>query len=495
MWLVFVVVVAQPPQNNVAAIAQKNGINLRRSMAFHKAKLVRRKVKPARLVRAAASVTKSFVFCALRLQAYHEFMVKNCTIFLMICGLALGGCKKSNEAKTRSQLLNPSPVPSASAVAVATPTPAPTKPPIDQNAQVVVFGYHRFEKKVRRPDTEITPEAFEAQMKELQEKKIPVIKMQDFLAWKRGEKNIPQHAAIITIDDGYKSGYEVAWPILKKYNYPFTLFIYTEGIKPGRYSGGESMSWEQLAEMRDAGVDIQSHTETHQDLRKPPYDRLEKKRYTQAEYEPWLEKEVAESKQIIEQKLGVKVDAFAVPYGYYNEHVKEVVKKAGYEALFTVYGQKLGYGSDSFSLGRYMMEANKPKVFEEAINFGGSSSGGSEAVENIPTASLQAQPADGAVVETKTPLIQANLGGVAAIEPGSAKLRVSGLGLVPATFDPKTKIISFQVKQPLHGDSCTVILEAKTGGKKVEARWAFTLKESAVKGKDAPASAKSPKRK
>lgn len=423
-------------------------------------------------------------------------MVKWFTIFFLVCGLVLGGCKKTNDAKKQSQLLNPSPAPSAAAVAAATPPPAPTKPPIDQNAQVIVFGYHRFEKKVRRPDTEITPEAFEAQMKELQEKKIPVIKMQDFLAWKRGEKNIPPHAAIITIDDGYKSGYEVAWPILKKYDYPFTMFVYTEGIKPGRYSGGESMSWEQLAEMRDAGVDIQSHTETHQDLRKPPYDRLEKKRYTQAEYEPWLEKEVAGAKRIIEQKLAVRVDALAVPYGYYNEHVKEVAKKAGYEALFTVYGQKLGYASDNFSLGRYMMEANKPKVFEAAINFGGASaSAGSELVQEIPTGSLQAKPADGAVVNDRKPLISANLGGVAGIDPGSVKLRVSGLGLVPAKFDPKTKIISFQVKQPLHGDSCSVILEAKSDRKKMKARWAFTLEENAVKAKDAPASAKSPKKK
>ena len=78
------------------------------------------------------------------------------------------------------------------AVAVApTATPSPTPPPIDRNAQVIVFGYHRFEKKVRRPDTEITPEMFEAQMQELKDKDIAVIGMQDFLAWKRGEKAIP----------------------------------------------------------------------------------------------------------------------------------------------------------------------------------------------------------------------------------------------------------------------------------------------------------------
>ena len=139
---------------------------------------------------------------------------------------------------------------------------------------MIVFGYHRFEKKVRRPDTEITPEAFEAQMQKLQDAKIPVIGMQDFLAWKRGEKTIPSRAAIITIDDGYKSGYEVAWPILKKFGYPLTLFIYTEGVKGGKFGGGEAMSWEQLAEMRDAGVDIEAHSATHQDLRKP-YDKVD----------------------------------------------------------------------------------------------------------------------------------------------------------------------------------------------------------------------------
>ncbi|MBA3608018.1 MAG: polysaccharide deacetylase family protein, partial [Chthoniobacterales bacterium] len=188
------------------------------------------------------------------------------TIVLLLCGLVLSGCKKENKpAKAKAAKSTPAPTVAAAA---PTPPPTPAKPAIDQSSEVVVFGYHRFENKVRRPDTEITPEAFEAQMKELQDKKIPVIPMQDFLAWKRGEKAIPSRAAIITIDDGWKTTYEVAWPILKKFNYPFTLFIYTQGIKGGKYGGGAAMSWEQLAEMRDAGVDIQAHSATHQDLRK-----------------------------------------------------------------------------------------------------------------------------------------------------------------------------------------------------------------------------------
>lgn len=420
-------------------------------------------------------------------------MVKRLTIFLVLGGLVFGGCKKGRKVENGSPLLNPSATPIAASTPRPTPPPTPSKPPIDQNAQVIIFGYHRFEKKVRRPDTEITPEAFENQMKELQAHKISVIPMQDFLAWKRGEKAIPSRAAIITIDDGYKSGYEVAWPILKKYGYPFTLFIYTEGVRGGKFGGGQAMTWEQLAEMRDAGIDIQAHSATHQDLRKLP----SKMKSSGLTYDQWLESEVAGSKQTLEQRLGIQVNCFAVPFGYYNEKVREAAKKARYEALFTVYGQKLTYGSPNDSLGRYMMEANKPKVFTEAITFGGAASGGSVPVEEIPTASLQASPADGAVANDKTPLISANLGGLATLDPGSAKMRVSGMGLVPARFDPKTKIISYQITQPLHGDTCTVIVEAKSAGKKVEAHWTFTLKESAMRSKDAvpsPAASGAPKK-
>ncbi|HEX4667266.1 MAG TPA: polysaccharide deacetylase family protein [Chthoniobacterales bacterium] len=413
-------------------------------------------------------------------------------IILLLCGLALSGCKKGSLARKPKPSATPAAAASPAVAATPTATPAPTAPPIDRNAEVVVFGYHRFENKVRHPDTEITPEAFEAQMQKLKDENIAVIGMQDFLAWKRGEKSIPPHAAIITIDDGWKSTYDVAWPILKKFNYPFTLFIYTEGIRGGKYGGGAAMSWEQLAEMRDAGVDIQAHSATHQDLRKP-YDKSTKGKLTPEEYSEWLEREVGGSKATLEQKLGIRVNCFAVPFGYYNDRVKEATKKANFEAVFTVYGQKLTYTSPNDSLGRYMIEANKPKVFETAINFSGSASGGAAAVIEIPLYSLNPQPADGSTASSK-PLIKADLGAVGGIDPASVKMRVSGLGLVPAKYDPTSKIISYQVTQPLRGDACSVIIEAKINGKKAEAQWAFTLNEAGVKAKDSPAPAASPKK-
>ena len=60
-----------------------------------------------------------------------------------------------------------------------------------------------------------------------------LIPMKDFLAWRRGEKSIPPKSAVITIDDGYVSGFAVAWPILKEFGYPFTMFIYTNYVNVG----------------------------------------------------------------------------------------------------------------------------------------------------------------------------------------------------------------------------------------------------------------------
>jgi peptidoglycan/xylan/chitin deacetylase (PgdA/CDA1 family) len=402
--------------------------------------------------------------------------------FPLLVALGLSACKKPANGA------NPDPVKNQSAAAAtatpkastsslaASPAVAPviTKPAIDQNAQVIIFGYHRFVNSVRRPDTEITPQAFEAQMQELKNKNITVIPMQDFLAWRRGEKAIPVKSAILTFDDGWKSQHEVAWPILKKFNYPVTLFVYTEGIRPGHFSGGESMSWDQLAEMRDAGVDIQGHTATHSDLRKP-YDKVAKKKLSPEEYEEWLQKEIAGSKQMIEQKLGVKVNCFAVPYGFHNDHIRDVAMKAGYEALFTVYGQPITMHTPLNSVGRYLMEANKPKTFTDAIAAIATTATG-PAVAEVSSSNLQTQPADGETIKNPLPLIKANIASLGAIDPGTApEMRVSGLGKVDSSFDPKSLTVAYQVTQRLKDKTVTVIVSAKSDGKKVETHWTFNI--------------------
>jgi peptidoglycan/xylan/chitin deacetylase (PgdA/CDA1 family) len=423
-------------------------------------------------------------------------------VILLLLALSFPACKKRETLAKNNPAPNQPPgsstAPGSSAALAATPaaTAVNTKPAIDLNAQVVIFGYHRFVNSIKHPDTEITPAAFEAQMKELKDKGVSVIGMQDFLAWKRGEKAIPVRSAILTLDDGWKSQYDVAWPILKKYGYPHTMFIYTEGVRGGHYGGGEAISWEQLAEMRDAGVDIQAHSETHPDLRKP-YDKIAKKKLGPPEYEQWLENEIGRSKRTLEEKLGIKVNCFAVPYGNINDRVRDVAKKAGYEAVFTVYGQRLTYNAPNNSLGRYLIEANKPKVFSEAINFSGATSSGAAPVAEIGASELSTQPANGETVKTALPLIKANLASMGPLDNGTVQMRVSGLGQVPATYDAKAQTLAYQVTQRLRDKTCTVFISAKSGGKKVEAHWAFTIDENSSGAPLAPspaASAPPPKR-
>src|SRR5438045_1742507 len=324
-------------------------------------------------------------------------------------------------------------------------------------------------------------------MKEIKHQRGTVISTHELLASKRGEKNIPPRCAVITFDDGWKSQYEVAWPILKKFGYPVTMFIYTEGVRGGSLGGGEAITWEQLADMRDNGADIEAHTATHQDLREghnvtviEPGGKRSRKKLTGADYEKWVQNEVVGCKELLEQRLGIKVNCFAVPFGNYNDHVKELARNAGYEAMFTVYGQPITFTSPNDSLGRYAIEANKPKVFVEAVKMIGTSSAGATAVAEVGATNLSTQPADGETVRTALPLIKANLSGVGAIEPGSVQMRVSGLGVVPVSYDPKTGTVSYQVTQKLRENSCTVILSAKSEGKKVEAHWTFGIDATAT---------------
>src|SRR5207245_10738837 len=135
---------------------------------------------------------------------------------------------------------------------------------------------------------------------------------------------------------------------------------------------------------------IQAHSATHQDLREGHNIMLAsaggkktRSKLTGPQYEQWVRNEVVGCKELLEQRLGIKVNCFAVPFGSYNEHVKELARNAGYEAMFTVYGQPITFTSALDSLGRYAIEANKPKVSEDAVTISGASTRGGSPVPEI----------------------------------------------------------------------------------------------------------------
>jgi peptidoglycan/xylan/chitin deacetylase (PgdA/CDA1 family) len=300
-------------------------------------------------------------------------------------------------------------------------------------------------------------------MQQLKDAGIQVITMKDLLAWRRGERSIPSKSAVISIDDGYVSGYSVAWPILKEFGYPFTMFIYTNYVNVG----GKSITWAMLEDMRDAGVDIESHTVSHHDLRHAPKGQ---------DYTTWLHNELYTSKDILEQKLGIKIVAFAFPYGTHNEVVRKMALEAGYQALFTVYGQHMGIDAPADQLGRYAVESMHPDVFKMALNFGANDgvAPGVEAMQ-LAAAAMLTQPMNEEKISNSRPVIKANLASMGEVEPDSVEMRISGYGVVPAKYDPQTKLVSYAFTQNLVPRTYTVILSAKVKGKRVETRWNFTV--------------------
>ena len=333
-----------------------------------------------------------------------------------------------------------------------------------------MLGYHRFENPPR-DSLAISTKEFETQMQGLKDTGVTVISMSDFLAWRRGEKDVPSRSAVITIDDGYVSGYSEAWPILKKLGYPFTMFVYTNYIG----TGGKSISWSQLAEMRDAGVEIGSHTVSH--------DRLTaKKGRTDGDYDAWLANELQGSKEMLESRLGLKVRTLAFPYGLSNEQVKAAGRKAGYEAQFTVNGIKTQASAPApDSIGRYIVESTQPKIFEMAANFGSTTSpaASSPAVVSAMAAAAPAaaamvtQPMEGETIQTALPLIKANLAVLGKIDPKTVEMQLSGFGPVPASYDSASGLITYQTTQKIRDRSCTVTVTAIASGKKVSTRWNF----------------------
>lgn len=383
---------------------------------------------------------------------------------LLCLVLLTSGCQKAPAPEPVQEVAQATPEPTPVA------TPEPTPEPVDLSGQVVVLCYHRFEDKGGR-EMVLTPSEFEAQMQGLKDNGITVIPMEDFLAWRRGEKSIPAKSAVITLDDGWITGYRTAWPILQKFNYPFTMFIYTDYVKGGAKSGGGSMTWEQLAEMRDAGVDIGSHTVSHSALNA-------RKGKTEEQYREWLKSEIAGSKELLEEKLGIQVKTIAYPYGLHNEVVREVVKESGYEGGFTVYGQHMGNGGDSALLGRYALDSLNPDVFKKVVAFssGGGSSEGSAAATIMPaSATMMTVPANNETIADPQPEIKVNLATFGAIDPKSVTMRVSGFGVVPAKYDPESKLLSYKLQQKLRSRKVTVIVSATANGRKTETQWSFNF--------------------
>jgi peptidoglycan/xylan/chitin deacetylase (PgdA/CDA1 family) len=151
---------------------------------------------------------------------------------------------------------------------------------------------------------------------------------------------------VITVDDGHRSVYTDLFPLLKKYQFPATLFLYPSALSNASYA----MTWDQVREMKETRLlDLQSHTYWHPNFKK------EKKRLKPGEYEGFVEMQLKKSKERIEKELNVKVDALAWPFGIYDEELMSKATAAGYVAAFTMDRRHIMRSDNLMALPRYLV--------------------------------------------------------------------------------------------------------------------------------------------
>lgn len=352
---------------------------------------------------------------------------------------------------------------------VAPPAADTTVP--DDGVRVAVLGFHDF--SATAPVTAMCTRTskFRSQMESIRQLGIPVISMADFEAWKSGSKQIPSKAIVLTFDDGWKSFYTDAYPILKELGFPFTLFLYKQYVD----GGGKALTTPMIQEMIPNGAAVGSHSVSH------PFPITVKsyRKKGPAAYDAYLRVEMGESKSFLESKFPTKVTTYAYPGGYYTEEMITLGKELGYQYMFTVLPGKIKRGMPDATLPRYIILGNYDKIFEMATTFhDGQTAQGGMAPLVPQTTPFPVIPEPGSIINNRLPQIAADLSTVPNINPKTVVMEVAGFGEVPATYTPETGKLTWQVNRRLRQQTCQVSVSWKDMAGKapsVPLRWSFQI--------------------
>ncbi len=211
---------------------------------------------------------------------------------------------------------------------------------------ISILVYHRFGPVVADNMT-VRTAVFEQQLAWLRDNGYRIVPLRAAIdaLHGAGERDLGR-AVAITVDDGHRTVYTELFPLIKRYRFPVTLFIYPSAISNASYA----MTWEQIAEMARSGlVDVQSHTYWH-----PNFHR-EKARLKPAEYAAFTANQLLRSKKVLTERLHSEITMLAWPFGIVDPELEQMARDAGYVAAFTIERRPAMPNTDPLALPRYLM--------------------------------------------------------------------------------------------------------------------------------------------
>ncbi len=210
-----------------------------------------------------------------------------------------------------------------------------------QDFNAVILMYHKFGED-RYPSTSVTLEQFDAHLYYLKNNGFHVLPLEEIVAAYRNRTPLPDKSIAITVDDAYLSVYKEAYPRLQKLNWPFTVFVASDGVDKGFHS---YMTWDQMREMQKGGVLFANHTATH--------DYLIRKKEGESNdaHVARVRNDIERCQKRLSEELGPPPMLFAYPYGEYNTDIAQLVASMGFVA----------FGQHSGAMGPYSHPATLPR--------------------------------------------------------------------------------------------------------------------------------------
>lgn len=225
-----------------------------------------------------------------------------------------------------------------------------------ETSKIPILTYHSIDNSGSVIST--APDTFRRQMKFLSENGYSVVSLGNLVSMLRSKQPISPKTISLTFDDGFQNFYTTAFPVLKQYGFSATVFLITDfcdkyndwaGNPPG-LPRSKLMSWREIKELNQYGIEFGSHTRRHPDL-----TRI---------CTPEATREITESKSVIEDALGEEVTTFAYPYGKFNSSVRKIAEETFAAACSTKLGKMRPY-SDFFSLERVdTYYLSNPAIFD-----------------------------------------------------------------------------------------------------------------------------------
>jgi peptidoglycan/xylan/chitin deacetylase (PgdA/CDA1 family) len=215
------------------------------------------------------------------------------------------------------------------------------RPGLRDANSIPILLYHRFDSRQALTPWTVVTEKFAAQVRWLTQHSRPVPLRAAIDTSGTTEPTDLLHAVSITVDDGDASVFTEMFPVIRAYGLPVTLFVCPYSIS----RSPTALTWALLRQMVNTGlVDVQFHTATH------PNFHYERDRRTPGDYEALIEFELTHGRSDIEERLGLKVDLLAWPYGIYDSELEESAARLGYAAAFAV--KTNGPSKSKFAISR-----------------------------------------------------------------------------------------------------------------------------------------------